>query len=86
MGNGSRMDDVVILPYVLPAAAIAALAAKTYAMPALPRLRAAGDAIQGLDGYRLVEGRVPGGAYVPRRLAGNWHDNAQTVRFELEQP
>jgi hypothetical protein len=80
------MDDVVVLPYVLPAAAIAALAAKTYAMPALPRLRAAGDAIQGLDGYRLVEGRVPGGAYVPRRLAGNWHDNAQTVRFELEQP
>lgn len=84
MGNGALMDDAVVLPYVLPTAAIAALAAKAYAMPSLPKLLAAGDAVQGLAGSALVEGRVATSTYAPGRLAGLWHDNEQRVRFELE--
>lgn len=80
-----QIDDVVILPFLMPAANIATLAASTAAWADLPYLRITGDGLGGassrtVDPVEVDEDYVQ--AHSP--LDGTWSDDLREITFKLE--
>lgn len=73
-------DDLVALPYVIPAAWAEVWGVATSAFSALPRLAMAGDI-----GTATVEGELGAEAYTQAQVDGGWRDNALTVEFTLSE-
>jgi hypothetical protein len=80
--NG-RIDEALVLPYPASAEAIAALAARTDAMPSLPLMEAMGDAIG--CSVVSVEGEITRNTYRDRGVGGVWQNNAESVAFVLHE-
>lgn len=88
-GSNTGFDDVMFLPYVIPAAWASQLytEANARAWTALPRLRLAGDAAAGLaSGFATVTGKVSGDAKLVRgNLGGTLARNADPLELELRE-
>jgi hypothetical protein len=80
----ARVDDLVLLPFVVPAGWIAALGAQTAAWPSTPRLRAAGDAVSEAAS-RTCLGEVASSRLLQGVVGGAWHTNLRKLSVTLSE-
>lgn len=78
-------DDLVVMPFALPASWLAAIYSWHNANPwsALPTLRVAGDAIPDPAGYRLCKGVVKGANLMRGALGGTKYSNLTQLSVGL---
>lgn len=85
-GNGASgnhfLDDLLVLPFAVPASWAAQMAAHPRALLPLPTLEASGDMVGAPLG---VVARVTGSEQVQCMLGGSWTPNAEQLDVELEE-
>lgn len=79
-----RTDDLVILPYVLPAAWVPAIFAAGAPWGGLPKLSVTGDLLSGIGPLAMI-GEVGSTSYVQGYLDGTWYSNLHTVSATLTE-
>lgn len=87
VGDGwAHFDDVVFLPYLIPASWVSQLytEANARAFTALPSLRMAGDLVTNLpNGVVTVQGELGDAALAQFQSGGTWQDNGEVLDFSL---
>lgn len=80
---GALYDDLVCLPYVIPASWAAVWGTATEAFSPLPRLRLSGDIVRGLP--TLVQGQIGSAPDVLAGLAGNTYRHGTELEITLTE-
>ena len=79
-----KTDDLVILPFVIPAAWVAEYYAAATAHGDLPKLAVDGDVLSGFGPLSMI-GEVGDISYVQGYVAGVFYDNLQTISVTLSE-
>lgn len=79
-----KTDDLVILPFVIPVAWVAAYYAAAVAHGDLPALAVSGDVLTNIGALSMV-GEVGDTAYTQGYVGGAWYDNLQTISVTLSE-